>query len=437
MKKLYVCLLYLLFLTSLLGLPCAEASTICVSGSSRLTRENQSAIENTFHARYPDVQILWQDISGDVKQAMLVQDGTVDIYFVSSRFGELQQLTKKGYYVDLSSSALLSERVALLHERWLPLVTDGTAICAYPWSVAMGPLCCWDDEVANTLGLTRPTDRITMSDLLAGERDVAALDDERYAFMHNGSNNPLIESAFDIYKYQMLATTGVLKYDTEAFRTLLKQLDAYTTEVDPEASGPVSVCSASGTLSGNDLENVQRYLPMTIDRADAPAIGAYLECLFINPYTANPEAALALMETMTAYQDEMEFAALSAAIEPILDSRYEEKIADYQQLIEQYRALIASDEQEQYREFYEGEMARCEQKIANQSRYLLTQEAIDDYQQKILPYVFLLGNSIYETYDIDMELFRTYDQYIYGLIDDDHFLEKMDNKLMMMAEEQQ
>ena len=190
-------------------------------------------------------------------------------------------------------------------------------------------------------------------------------------------------------------------------------------------------------MSGYDLPYIYHLLPMTIHREDTPVIGAYLHCILINPYAENPEAALALVETLTAYQEELEFAAMSAVIEPIEDADYEEKIAGYRQRIEQYQAWItAGGDYEQYRDFYEDEMARCKRQIEAQSQYLLSQEAIDSYQQKILPYVFLLGSSVYETRDIEMELFKTYSQYTYGVIDGDHFLEQMDNKLMMMAEEQ-
>lgn len=47
-----------------------------------------------------------------------------------------------------------------------------------------------------------------------------------------------------------------------------------------------------------------------------------------------------------------------------------------------------------------------------------------------------MGSSIYETWEIEMKLFKTYSQCTYGIIDGDNLLEKMDNKLMMMAEEQ-
>lgn len=437
MKKLCVCLLYLLFLMNLFYLHSAEASTLRVAGSLLLTREELSRIENDFHARYPDVQILWLDEAADIKQAMLFQDSTVDLYFVSSRFGDLQHLTEKGYYVDMSSSALIAGRIALLHEAFLPLVTDGTAIYAYPWSVSMGPICSWNHEVGEALSLPTPADKIAIADIIEWERGVTMLDDEDYAFIYDGSNNPYISSAFEIYKHRMLATTGILKYNTKAFRELLAQLDAYTTQADPERSPRYVVCGSSGMMSGYDLPYIHHLLPMTIHREDTPVIGAYLHCILINPYAENPEGALALVETLTTYQEELEFAAMSAVIEPIADADYEEKIAGYRQQIEQYQAWIAAGgDYEQYRDLYEEEMARCKRQIEAQSRYLLSQEAIDFYQQKIRPYVFLLGSSIYETWEIEMELFKTYTQYTYGIIDGDHFLEQMDNKLMMMAEEQ-
>lgn len=437
MKKRCVCLLYLLFLMNLLCMTSAKASTLRVASASLPPDDEQFRIESEFRARYPDVEIVWQHDSGDIKQAMLFQDSAVDIYFVSSRFGDLQNLTGKGYYVDLSSSALIAERIALLHEKFMPLVTDGTTIYAYPWSVTTGPLCSWDNDVAEAVSLPRPADQIAIADMLEWDRGVAMLDDPDYAFIYDGSNNPYIGSAFDIYKYRMLATTGVLKYNTKEFRELLAQLDAYTTETDPENSPRYVVCGSSGSISGYHLQNVQRFLPMTILPTDEPVIGAYLDCILINPYSEHTEAALALVEAMTAYQDELEFAAMSTVIEPIVDTDYDEKIAGYQQQIEQYQAWIATGgDYEQYRDFYEDEIARYERQIAAQSQYLLTQEAIDYYQQKILPYVFLQGSSIYETSDIETELFKTYSQYTYGIIDGDNFLEKMDNKLMMMAEEQ-
>lgn len=438
MKKLSVCLLYLLFLMNLLCLHGAEASTLRVASASLPSDDVQSRIESEFRSSYPDVEIVWQYASGDIKQAMLFQDSTVDIYFVSSRFGDLQNLTEKGYYMDMSSSALITERVALLHEKFMPLVTNGTIIYAYPWSVTMGPMCSWDNDVAEAVSLPSPADKIAIADMIEWERDVTMLDDPDYAFIYDGSNNSFIGSAFDIYKYRMLATTGVLKYNTKEFRELLARLDAYTTETDPENDPKYVVCGSSGPISGYNLQSVQSFLPMTIHREDTPVIGAYLNCILINPYSEHTEAALALVETIATYQDKLEFAAMSTVIEPIMDTDYDEKIAGYQQQIEQYQSWIAAGgDYEQYRDFFEDEIARYERQIATQCQYLLSQEAIDYYQQKILPYVFLLGSSIYETSDIEIELFKTYSQYTYGIIDGDNFLEKMDNKLMMMAEEQQ
>ena len=438
MKKLSVCLLYLLFLMNLLCLHGAEASPLRVASASLPPDDVQSSIESEFCARYPDVEIVWQHDSGDIKQAMLLQDSTVDIYFVSSRFGELQNLTEKGYYADMSSSTLITERIALLHEKFMPLVTNGTVVYAYPWSVTMGPMCSWDHDVAEAVSLPSPADKIAIADMIEWERDVTMLDDPDYAFIYDGSNNPYIGSAFDVYKYRMLATTGVLKYNTQEFRELLMRLDAYTTESDPENGPRYVVCGSSGPISGYHLQSVQSFLPMTIHREDMPVIGAYLDCILINPYSEHAEAALALVETLTAHQDELEWTAMSTAIEPIMDADYDEKIAGYRQQIEQYRSWIAAGgDYEQYRDIFEDEIARYERQIATQSQYLLSQEAIDYYQQKILPYVFLLGSSIYETSDIEIELFKTYSQYTYGIIDGDNFLEKMDNKLMMMAEEQQ
>ena len=438
MKKLSVCLLYLLFLMSLLCLHIAEASPLRVASASLPTDDVQSRIESEFRTRYPDVEIVWQHGSGDIKQAMLFQDSTVDLYFVSSHFGELQNLIEKGCYADMSSSALITERIALLHEKLMPLVTNGAIIYAYPWSVTMGPMCSWNHDVAEAVSLPRPADKISLADMIEWERAVTMLDDPDYAFIYDGSNNPYIGSAFDIYKYRMLATTGVLKYNTKDFRELLARLDAYTTETDPENGPRYFVCGSSGPISGYHLQSVQSFLPMTIHREDAPVIGAFLDCILINPYSEHTEAALALVETLTAHQDELEFAAMSTVIEPIVDTDYDENIAGYRQQIEQYQSWIAAGgDYEQYRDFFEDEIARYERKIAAQSQYLLSQEAIDYYQQKILPYVFLLGSSIYETRDIETELFKTYSQYTYGIIDGDNFLEKMDNKLLMMAEEQQ
>ena len=438
MKKLSVCLLYLLFLMNLFCLHGAEASTLRVASASLPSDDEQSRIESEFRARYPDVEIVWQHDSGDIKQAMLFQDGTVDIYFVSSRFGELQNLIEKGYYVDLSSSTLIAERIALMHEKFMPLVTNGTVVYAYPWSVTMGPMCSWHHDVAEAVSLPSPADKIAIADMIEWERDVTMLDDPDYAFIYDGSNNPYIGSAFDVYQYRMLATTGVLKYNTQEFRELLAQLDAYTTETDPENGPRYVVCDSSGPISGYHLKSIQSFLPMTIQPTDEPVIGAYLDCILINPYSEHTEAALALVETLTAYQDELEWAAISTKIEPIIDADYDEIIAGYQQMIEEYRSWIAAGgDDEPYRDFFEDEIASYERKIATQSQYLLSQEAIDYYQQKILPYVFLLGSSIYETWDIEMELFKTYSQYTYGVIDGDNFLAKMDHKLMMMAEEQQ
>ncbi len=404
------------------------------------SQEQQNIVQVALAEKYPEFVIEYDYLMGEqhVKEDLLTKDPYLDIFCLSTQYGGVQELLKKGYYVDLAPIDTIAERVSSLYPEFRELfMPEEHIIGAYPLSMNVGPICMWNDQTAVALSLGAQDIPSSLQDMIDLVRTHDQLEED-YAILYF-DNNPLVNCAFTLYRAKMLRDGEPLRYNTQQFSKLFSSLDAFFKEVSAEDGGPRHTLLQFADKAFPArllLENNQQFpVAISATREDEPVVEVAFVCLIINPYTRYPEQAMELMRLLVAQQDMRELMPMAPEHQiTVKNPHYESLREEYAAKITQLEQLLANAEPDQVA-YYASLLSSTRTLYENVKEYWVTEETIAHYRQNIVPYFRIKGDSIYEKLEVDTLLYTNYMLYADGAIDEKDFLERLDHMMYMVATE--
>ena len=398
----------------------------------------------------------------NIIEAMMNRDSSVDIYVMSCSTSEYDAVYNRGYMMELDGA---KEAVAFADAAY-PALGDALrhngSVVAVPVSL-YGYTLGVNERALEHIGLTIddvPTNWMDFLDFLdtlpkymEGLDDVTAF----YAdFTAQEVRQQLFYSLFNSYQSYVNATDPAMGYNTELLRGLLARLDAVDFEALGHPRGEED--EEDGMMHGgvvieySDDDGQQRYelfqtdtgctfgsfyeeatpVLMAMDGNTDPVFAVECSVAFVNPFTQNPEAALAFMDELTRGLPAIVRYSFDPTLDtPIRSDYYEEELNQVQEEIQNLREQMETADPEEEQEL-EDMLRSMEESLENIDRYGwdISQRQIDWYRANAGALSMARFNWLYS--DGSGEAWELISQYQAGQISGDEMLAAIDKKVQMM-----
>ena len=306
----------------------------------------------------------------NVRENMMNQDSSVDIYVLSTSLASYDALYKRGYLMELDGS----KKAAELADRMYPALKEGLSSNGHLVAVPLS-LSAWtmgvNEKALNALGKKLedvPDNWPEFLDFLTGL--AGALDDAKgITLFYSGctvseARFELFNNILEDYQRYVSFTDPDMGYNTDLLRGLIEKLEqidftALGCIPDDEADdmqefgeyveGSVLIQTGTGCSIGNFYSE---FTPVLM-RMEPGAPGfLVLDAMvaIVNPYTKNPEAALAFIDELVENMPKPTLYAVDPQLnEPIRGDMNQETVNETQEELDelrrQYEAASAEDKQ--------------------------------------------------------------------------------------------
>lgn len=433
-----------------------------LSYSSSLSGQWMEEVLLRFAVSHPELAVARAEVPAeDVLDGMLTQSRDVDVHIMDSRDGAAayEALLERGYMLPLDGREALRDFYGRMYPGIQRRTARDGAFCALPVYVRGSGMGVSEAMLAR-LGLS-------LSDVPDNWTDfLAFLEDEvRPRLADLGPDGLFTYRDLDAGDFQYYLRMGILgdwvnnaaaagvvpDYEDPRLIALLERVDAtdYTAYGLPEPSddagdewgghgysygGGDHVLIQFGTdydLDEYDMEGTPLLLGFGDDLPGTMPLN--LIAAFVNPYSAHPEAALDLVETLLeSLPVETQYMLCPDLNEPLVRPDYEQGLARYDGMIEQLRAQLEAAEPKD-RQALEEELAVLEGARENSEadRWLIPPEKLAWYRAH--------GDRVTAAApdwfgrDTSGEAWQLLEQYDAGLIPAREFLAAVNRRARMMA----
>lgn len=387
-------------------------------------------------------------------ESMMNQSADYDIFVLTSSDEAFNSIYNRGYMTDLSQS----EAVAELFTQLYPQIAESLSYEGAPVAV---PIAVYGNASLGVVNDALEKSGLTMEDIPTNWYDLLDNLDELQArledtgvtlfnnwYTQNSLKTELFSYIFQDYLLYMNEVDPEMGFNTDVLRSVLAKLD----EVDFAALGlPESDEDEDGAMvyyieSGSAL--FESYVGCTIGDYYAgysplllsltPDTDAYLRlevtAAFVNPYSANKDAAIEFLECVLQNMGTGERATLcDVEVEPVRSSYYQEALESAQDELENWKQALEEAE--------EGDKQEIEGYIADNEEWLqridelywnISPTAIEWYRANDDHLALSSYNSVLYSNEGSSEYSTYIDQYYEGEISATQMLEAMDKKLQMI-----
>lgn len=365
----------------------------------------------------------------DVSQALLTQDGTVDIFIIPTRAG-LANIKKGHYYTGLNGSDVLMAQTETMYGAVRDALFDGETLMAWPvWAcVSLGS--SEKKEQLEALGYAYPTTFDEYLDVAKALRESDWWDDVNYQISGRYMFCQEEQLMYLITRYLLEAeASGVTPdFDTDTFRRLTLRICA---EVPREASLPSDIATSMLDMESYAYETISERMlpPMCIAPANQGAAELQMMVAIVNPYSDNQAEAVAFLEYLAQIRDAYSY--ILYELPPMQDEATAEQVSE---LEAQRDALLqeAAAGGENARDA-RGEAAALSAQIARlqSSAYIVSPEALETYAEIAQGYVVQETEALFD-YDV---LTRYIRMYLNDVVTLDEFIARLNEHITMQMEE--
>lgn len=387
--------------------PRAELNAELLQVANLTGEETVPAAAAAFRAAHPELLVQVRDSSGDrLLEDILNQDAGTDVYILSSETSAWQALRQRGFPVPLSGSAELAAAVADMPEAVQAQVTAGGELIGLPLASESSCRALNLPVWQSLTGLKEediPTDWIGFLNLL---RDLA-----EKGTLRDHPDFTLYEGGFSADQFRRVMFGWILE-DTwlwlsreenrlEQLQTVLPPVLHALEEVDWEGLG------FDSAAQGQDLSwfitherqalitEVQpetaaylvsglREWPLSLQPGGERLIPQILSVLWINPWSARKDAALAFAQTAWQQADPLQKTALCRSLnEPIPNDSYEEDLRYLEGLVPLYEQAVSSAETQGEAETLQQELEELRAELEDyreNGRWLASEKTIAAYR---------------------------------------------------------
>lgn len=374
------------------------------------------------------------------------EDG-VDVYVVDMDSAAWDAVHGRGYQLPLDGDALealAGEMYPGLREQ---LSADDGRLVGVPVSVS-GYAMSVNGAALAALGLTPsdiPGDWSGFLDFMSGLAGPLAGNPELALFSSpytvEEARRELLTAMIGDYRRAM-GGTGCFEYDTDALRGLLDRLERldlaalgcfeYPEDVDEDAFDErEGLFSFRYDYAFNGLGRNE--IPLLLSpTAGAPArMVLSARAAFVNPFTPNPDAALAFMNALAdSLPEQVRYAVGPGRAEPVRGALYEAQIEGYRQTADALRATLeAADARD--RQMIGDELRAAEERLADaeQNGWAISPESLAWYREHDDGIAFESVNWL----NADGKETELLEQYLQAAVSAGELLRELDRKQRMMA----
>lgn len=407
------------------------------------------AAQHRFLTANPGAAVIVSHQNLDLAQALLTQSSSSDIFIVHTQDAAYADALAQGYMRALDSAALAEYAQGMYSSIQGSIMREGT-LYALPLAVAFEQSSSYSPAAFAALGLQPPQTWPEylallgeLPDLLAGREDIAISEQSSDQFAR-AALSQLVRQ----YAYEALAQGVAPDFEAEAFRALLAQFEA----VDFARLAPW--CGGEGEVAhvlfadAMDFDIRVRYrIPVGGARDKGEGIplllstGAQnprllpvdLTVAFVNPYSQQSSAAIALLESLRECTDiavQMQFCP--GMNEPVPDENTPGQLAAAQQEVAEWEALIAETTDEADLVTLEGLLASAQETVAwlEGRSWVVSAESIAQYRTLaenlwVKPWSPLEDGAMYDILD----------EYLHGVIPGDVFVARLNSTIAMAVAE--
>lgn len=405
-----------------------------------------------------DVEVVKANSISDITQAMMNRDSTVDVYVLSTSDNGYRAVFERGFMAELNDSEKISALVNELYPALQEIVMKDGVIYGVPVSMFTSGGMSYNPAAFEKIGLSEedvPTTVMELLQLFQRLPELLAENDEISVFQPYMTQQDVKYSLFQqiIGAYGQCMQKGVVEmsYDTELMHSLLEEFEkidfaamGLSEEYDedyewiPEEENRVLFETYYDISTQRYVvENVWKPMLMSLDEGMDPVVDAYVDVVFVNPFSENRELAIEYIEmAMDSFEQRFLNETCPNQNVPVKNEYYEENIKYYDEELASMKAEMEKAEDEETRDMWQqqiDEMQTWRDEYTENYAWDVSEESIAFYRQ-YAPYIWParamgLEGEASETY---------YDQiwqYIEGNITHDEMLKNIDDKLRMMLME--
>lgn len=311
-----------------------------------------------FMKKYPDVPVTFnQDVyysdASALAQAMVSGDATFDLYYFDLSYQDFAGLMRKGYCLDLTPYADLTDQLSGMYPFIQSALSDGGKFFAVPMYLYGSGLSVYP-EAWESAGLTdrMPASMKGLIDFIQWwtdegmeeNPDIQLMD---YAYDYRSELFSLVLGAY-IGQYQ--AEGKELTLDTPEFRTLMTGLEALDFDAlndsIPEENENAGIRKYGEQTAGSLFSSYGEWLtayasrsyttPLVLPLEDGGAayVPAYISCAFVNPNTGNSDLAVEYLRCALEAMDAVQGIMMNPdRNDPVPNEYYEETVSQYEELL--------------------------------------------------------------------------------------------------------
>lgn len=390
----------------------------------------------SFYEEWPDVEVKFVD-SGEKTpeekyiQDMLLGDDSIDVYLLSDT-NMLKTIQNKGYYMDLSTSAEIKEKVSRMYAPFRETFSSEGKIYVYPHDTFIESLC-YHKESFEELGVEVPTTYEEYMDFCLSYWDTYS-DQLPYVSMNPFEGGLDLVTLLIRYTDELIRAGKPVEYQTEVLEQVLQKYVMLKEETEEREDFSFDKTSLfySYDLGVLDEFSYYDYLPLTFEKG-AQALYTPLEGDFsfyvLNPYgkyAQQAEAFILSYNNMAAFPTD----SMMPAVE---NPNYQQELDKKKERLDGLEYTLSQQDDEETLNKLQKMIEEQKQDIARyelEERWLISQEQLDRCGQ-LAEDVFICDfNPIPSAYAEAPELF---DQLTVDRIP--AFLARLDSRVSMILGE--
>ncbi len=456
MRKLLTiaCMIILLVYT---GVGLAERTTLVTNWGA------YSNLLEQYEKDHPEVRIKNDDsvdqLYSELINFFLTNDSRVDIFFVESQLGASQQIREKGYFADLSGEPEIVDYVNQMNPVFRRCVIKDGQIVSVPTYIMFEYVFVVNREIQAEIGLKDEELPGTLLELFrfANEWDERySKDYPDYYPLYNSSAamypvemyNPFWGLMMEKYIDSMLSVGNKLRFETPLFRALLEEIIPWNIKGNnlPEkrrkkiGQPKNSLFSVFPTSDDYLFEYLGRniLMPMPVAEGWPDVYGCKIEYAFVNPAGKQiPESIDAVKAFLDYMTPEMERVVIPSQNEPFQSPAYKTDLADLQLDIERLKSAVENETNADKKDRYEFELRMSEDILQDMidNPFQISAEAIQEYRERIEPFVFPIGESKYDGETFYVELLDVMESLGSDGITNDVLIRKLDEMIVKLEME--
>ncbi len=425
-----------------------------------------------FSLKYPQTPVTFNqnvyfENAQALAQAMVSGDNSFDIYYFDISYQDFNNLIEKGYCMDLSSSPVLPMELAKMYPFLQNTVQRGGKFYALPvsmygYGLSISPKA-WEEN-----GLTgrMPKSFLELIDFMNWWAEEGAIQYPNVQLMQGAWDygETMFQMALDLYVHQSQAKNEELSFQTPLFRKIMEALEGLKTKElndlipdETEMSGvglkAQKLAKASGRSEGGgdalfmnygDWLNVRggkssleysKPLMLPLEVGETVHVPVYVQVLFINPNTKNPEMAMRYVENALENMDPAQHIMMFADDnEPVPDPNFEQNVQRWSEELIKVRKQLETANPEAKKDI-EILIQSYEELLDKKDLYywLVAAENIANYRE-IAPLCYVAVPNVldYRTKEGTSEIMTLVERYRQKQMSLDQFITEADKKIRMI-----